>query len=355
MNKTETTLLKGVGILLIIGHNFQYLVSALPGVNEFVFDRENVAAFLNAPGPLSVLAYLGHYGVQIFIFLSAYGLTLRHPLPAQRGEGRGEGQSGYTPFIRTRLARLYPSFLLAILAWALWKGLPHGPLGPIDQLRTHFPSILWKLSLVSNLVRGEQLSLVGPWWFLPFIFQFYLLFPLLQRLPPRGLLAVSLASLLITIALNETLLPGGFLYATPLGHLPEFCVGIAWARTPNARISLPLALTALLVFIMGNFVEAAWYLSHLSVLVLFLATWPVLRRALLPMKRPLLFIGGISMQLFLVNGFLRDPFMTWAKQSGTGLAALGWGLASFATCVAFAWVLWWLESRLPTSTKQHAE
>ena len=64
------------------------------------------------------------------------------------------------------------------------------------------------------------------------------------------------------------------------------------------------------------------------------------------LKRFVLFAGAISMQLFLVNGFLRDPFMSWAKTSGTEWAALGMGGSSFLTCVGFAVVLRWIESRI---------
>jgi peptidoglycan/LPS O-acetylase OafA/YrhL len=241
-----TTLLKGLGILLIVGHNFQYLASDLPGVNEFVFERENVDSFFELLTPASfvrlTIAYLGHYGVQLFIFLSAYGLTLSFEKQSPR----------YGSFVRARLVRLYPAFVIAIIAWALWKGVPRGVMGPIEQLTENGRSLAWKLSLLSNLVRGEQLSLVGPWWFLPFIFQFYLVFPLLLRMQTRGLIAVSVTSLALTVLLNELVLPGGFVYATPLGHVPEFCVGIWWARTPGARVPSGLAIVALGLFLAGN-------------------------------------------------------------------------------------------------------
>lgn len=340
LDVTQTTLLKGVGILAIVGHNFQYLVSDLPGVNEFVFEKENFDRFLSGLTLLSFprlfLAFFGHYGVQLFIFLSAYGLTLsfQKRVPA------------YGPFVLARLQRLYPAFVLAIVAWALWKGVPRGAMGPVDQLIEHGPSVLLKLTLFSNLVRGEQLSLVGPWWFLPFIFQFYLLFPLLFRLPTRGLAVVGTLGLALTFALNETVLPGGFLLATPLGHLPEFCVGIWWAKHPGARVPGALTVVALLTFVAGNLESHAWYLSHLCVLTLGLASWPFVSRVLVPFQKPLLVIGGLSMQLFLLNGFLRAPFFAWAKAEGTEIAAYSWGLTSLTTCMVFALGLRWLESKV---------
>lgn len=338
LDPATTTLMKGVGILAIIGHNFQYLVSDLPGVNEFVFDRANVDAFLALvrASPLALprllFAYLGHHGVQIFVFLSAFGLTRSFlgKVPP------------YGAFVRARLAKLYPAFLLAIVAWALWKGLPDGWLGPVAKVTDHWSSLLLKVTLTSNLVRGEQLSLVGPWWFLPFIVQFYLLFPLLFRLSTRGLIATALAGLALTVGLNETVLPGGFLFATPLGHLPEFCLGLWWGRHPDAQLPRSVTLLALLTFVAGNFLAPLWYLSHLCVVVLFLAAWPAFASALArfgPAEQFVEWIGVLSMELFLVNGFLRDPFMTWAKNVGSELAAIVMGLLSFGTCLAFALVL----------------
>ena len=338
MNVRATTLLKGLGILLIIGHNFQYLASELPGVNEFVFDRQNVTAFLGLLTPTSwprlSLAYFGHYGVQLFIFLSAYGLTRSFEQKTPKWAG----------FVKGRLARLYPAFVLAIAGWVLWKGRG----APLELLSEHGRAVAWKLSLASNLVRGEQLSLVGPWWFLPFIFQFYLLFPLLLRLRTRGLVVVALTALGLTVLLNETVLPGGFVYATPLGHLPEFCVGLWWARTKEPRLSPWLSPLALAIFAAGNWWSSAWYLSHLSVLVLVLAAVPVVLEVCErfgPLGQLLEAFGGLSMELFLVNGFLRAPFFTFAKQGGTELSAIGWGLISFGVCVLFALAIRFLSRR----------
>jgi peptidoglycan/LPS O-acetylase OafA/YrhL len=263
--------------------------------------------------------------VQLFIFLSAYGLTLSF-------ERRVPPYGG---FLRSRMVKLYPTFLLAIVAWAIWKGFPGGVL----------PSVLLKLSLVSNLVPGEQLKLVGPWWFLPFIVQFYLLFPLLFRLRTRGLALASAAAFVTTVALNETLLPDGYLYATPIGHLPEFCLGIWWARTPTARVPAWLALIAAGAFVAGNVWQAAWYLTHLGVLLLMLFAWPAASRLASFAKPVVLFIGVISFELFLVNGFTRDPFLTWAREAGTEGAAWGYGGLSFASALALSVVLFALRHR----------
>lgn len=321
LDDAQTTLIKGVGILLIIGHNFQYLVSALPGVNEFVFAQENFTAFIDGvrSSPLSLprllLAYFGHYAVQIFIFLSGYGLA----------SSFAKRQPTWPAFMARRFTRLYPAFVLAMIAWALWKQFPQGV----------STSVLLKLALISNLIPGEQLSLVGPWWFVAFIFQFYLVFPLLFRLTDRALGLVALLGFITAVGLNETVLPGGFLFATPLGHLPEFCLGIWWARAPRQVGWLP-TVVATLVFAAGNVWAPAWYLSHASALVVTLGCWPLLRAPVERTQKVFAFLGALSLELFLVNGFLRDPFMRWAKGEGSEWAAWSMGALSLFTCLAVA-------------------
>ena len=85
LDKHESNIFKGIAILLIVTHNFFHLIKkGLPGENEFDFDPERFKSFLvlivqEYPDIIRiVLHYLGHYGVQVFIFLSAYGLTRKY-------------------------------------------------------------------------------------------------------------------------------------------------------------------------------------------------------------------------------------------------------------------------------------
>src|SRR5687768_4459589 len=80
--------------------------------NDFAYKRQKFDFFLrelNTHSPFEfvglIFSYLGHYGVQIFIFLSAYGLYLS----TRNKEIR------YWKFVRERIAKLYPSFFLAVL------------------------------------------------------------------------------------------------------------------------------------------------------------------------------------------------------------------------------------------------
>lgn len=79
LDQKDTTILKALAILAIVFHNF-FHVAIKVHENEFDFRPERFGAFMQAVVHPSLtiqalFAFYGHYGVQIFMFLSAYGLA----------------------------------------------------------------------------------------------------------------------------------------------------------------------------------------------------------------------------------------------------------------------------------------
>ncbi|WP_345195956.1 acyltransferase [Kistimonas scapharcae] len=318
LDKIDSSLYKGIAILMIATHNFMHLFPK-PKENEFGFYPDRFFDFLHLAysEPENILrtslSFLGHFGVQIFIFLSAYGLTKKY----------SSKQPDYWPFIWQRIMKIYPAFLIAILAWLIivgWFIGDYGFLGPAKLLYANIIPLVLKLSLLSSFTPEYYFSPVGPWWFIPFIFQFYLTFPLLRylhsRYGNRALLFLSLTSLLISL-LTQGKIGELNLYFTVLGHLPALCLGIFLASNDDKKINIPksIILLALGVFLLGNIYETFWYANHISFLILILAFLTYLSDTIKntrTIRKTLLFYGSLSMPLFLVNGFLRAPFITWA-------------------------------------------
>ena len=76
ISKDDTSLIKGLAIFCIVLHNFFHWMPPSPGENEFVFDERihnNFFSILTST-PTEIInvlfSYFGHYGVQIFIFIS---------------------------------------------------------------------------------------------------------------------------------------------------------------------------------------------------------------------------------------------------------------------------------------------
>ena len=350
LDKVDTSIYKGLAILMIATHNFMHLFP-LPKENEFEFNPDRffnlLTLVINEPENIlrALLSFFGHFGVQIFIFLSAYGLTKKY----------FHCKVNYWPFIFGRILKIYPAFILAILAWAIIiSGTDYGLLGPLKMLYWNIKSLALKLTLLSNFIPSESLWPVGPWWFISFIFQFYIVFPYLLFLHSRWgngiLLLVSILSILLS-ALVQGYIAGINVYFTILGHLPEFCLGIYLAKRDSNIFRVPVFIvyTAFVIYILGNIYELFWYVNHISFLILLLALYSCLTGKIknnVISRKFFLFFGAISMHLFLVNGFLREPFILWAKDHDHWLLTIVLCLLSLLVSVMVAWVLSKIEKHM---------
>lgn len=326
----DTLTLKGAAILAIVFHNYFHFIGPVHE-NEFDFVPTRFGAFLSAvQDPHQSLqagfAYLGHFGVQVFIFLSAYGLAKRYwDTPAGIG------------FLCERVRKIYPMFLAAIVTWALLMGIQEGPFGPFAILIRHSGNLILTILGVSTIYPGLGPPPIGPWWFVPFIIQWYCLWPLVRRIAnrfgPRGLLALSAGAVFVTATINSFLAHFGInLLETPLGHAPELCIGTMAARY-HVNIHRSTIMIAGAIFIAANLCPPLWPLSFPSAMVVAVGTYVKIKRMLHGARPVLAHIGACSMALFLVNGFVRLPFIglaegrIWFVVLITGFLSAGWSLA----------------------------
>jgi peptidoglycan/LPS O-acetylase OafA/YrhL len=349
LTKVDTNIYKGIAILLIVLHNFMQLFPT-PKEMEFEFKSglfEIFLASLLQPQNFfqTTLSYFGHFGVQIFIFLSAYGLTKSFLYQKPK----------YGPYIWKRFATIYPAFLLAIVMFSTVRGRAnYGFLGPLNYFYENLDSFLLKISLLSNFVPGQIFNLVAPWWFISFIFQFYLVFPLLFKAYTRSgnllLILVSLASVGVCFATGGKIADVN-LYGTIIGHLPELCLGLYLAKSDeqDLRLSVFIIPFAIIIYVLGNVYEPFWYLTHFSFLVLLLAFLQYVVPALCKsqfFQTIFIFLGTISMALFLVNGFVRWRFYKWSAELDIWYISLGLCLVSLSVSILAALILYYIEKTL---------
>lgn len=343
LDKIDSELYKGIAILMIVLHNFMHMFPT-PKENEFNFDQERIFELLNiiTTEPENILralfSFFGHFGVQVFIFLSAYGLTKKYD----------SNKLNYRAFLWQRVLKIYPAFILAIIAWVFITGwFNYGLMGPVKVFYWSYTDLLLKLTLLSNFFPEKALMPLGPWWFIPFIFQFYFIFPFLLHLYSKwrgfALLILSIVSVLISL-LFEGELSSVNIYVTVIGHLPEFCLGIYLAKKDQVDIRIPLLLPviALVIYFAGNFYQIFWYVNHISSLIIILLIFTVLTPKVKRLNRVqtfFVFFGSISMPLFLVNGFLREPFIHWAMSINNWLITILLSLLSLVMSVVVALAL----------------
>lgn len=324
--REETSFLKGIAILLIVLHNYYRWVIPTIGENEFWF---NALAFNRSwiflrTNPLELFHvffnFLGHYGVQAFIVISAYGLTLsfRKSRPA------------YGMFVLHRFDKLYPSLILAGIGFIIATLFNTGKLTGMNTLK----DLGIQFTLFANLVPGKAMTISGPWWFYSFIFQFYLAFPLLMWIHRKsgwiGLAGLVIAGYLFTIFLYQPMKQADLNpYFTFMGHLPELCLGIFLASRDKVKLPWWGFLLALATLAGGNIYQWLWPFANLAAAVILVVTISGLIGIRTRMKgfySLVSSIGAISMYLFAVHGYLRSPFYDLANILGNSISAIVIGI-----------------------------
>ena len=302
----DSTVLKGLAISFIVLHNFFHAVNPARQ-NEFHFHPGGFAIFLgqvqHAPTAIQAFfSYFGHLGVVVFIFLSAYGLAKSH----------WDDSASWTQFMVRRIVKLYPIFGLIVLPWTFIISFQV----PREQfLHTILPEIVLLMAGISPLLPGLDLPPVGPWWFIPFIVEFYAVFYLLRWVTRKfgwsGLVVMAALGLGVSALADPWLARWKInLLATPLGRMPLLCLGIAAARYPF-RIRGPIVLLAAAVLVLGCSQALLWPFLDLAALLLILAAYMGMRVGL--RNRWLIeHIGRYSIIIFLINAMIRDQFLSYA-------------------------------------------
>ncbi|MDP3913262.1 MAG: acyltransferase [Bacteroidota bacterium] len=309
LTKDETLMLKAIGILLIVIHNFSRWVYPITGECEFTFSQSALPTAIqigSSSGWMFFKAffnYFGHYGVQLFIFLSGYGLVQSYLY----------AQPTWLKFIYHRFQKLYPSLVVAILFYLIYQVFVMHQFPKLDIIS----ELLAHLTLTATLLPGKGQSVVGPWWFYSTIFQLYLIFPLLIKVFTkygyRWLLFVGFLAWSVTRL--HTLIENPYdvnLLETFVAQMPVFILGIWFGADSSIRVKWHVALALFVLFCLGCYFSFFWPLTRVSIIILLVIIGKAIIETAVkikPLASLLLFIGSISVYLFAIHGFMRWPFV----------------------------------------------
>jgi peptidoglycan/LPS O-acetylase OafA/YrhL len=340
--------LRAFAIVMIMAHNYMHWLPVSPGENEFGFQKDRVQLFIDGliDQPLDALrliaSYLGHYGVQVFFFLSAYGLTTKY----------GEAVPSWWSFQTRRWKTFYPAIIISGLAYLVYEGLRVG-WGVVWH--DDVVNMLRQMIGLSNFIPDNVYRPVGPWWFIGVILQFYLILPflwkLLQRYGDKVLYILLLGAWLLQAVL------GHILYAefelninhSILGHLGVCAMGIWFARHHEMLIPWWLIVVSVVLFIGGNFFYVLWIPSRVALLLFLLPMLCGLARLVGKNQYShhlMLILGQLSVYLFLCNGYLRRPLVEWAKNESHWWTSIWTCLVFMIIVTVWALLLRMLESRI---------
>lgn len=297
----NSQVLRGLAILSIILHNYTHWMYGAIFENEFTYQEWHVSKLLNYLShpdgrlPLQLFSFFGHYGVVIFVFLSAYGLEKKY--------GRTTKEVRPLPFIWTHYLKLLSMCIVGYIGYLLLMirlvGLPENG----------FLEASYLLSMTSNLYT-TQLGphIPGPYWYFGLILQLYVVYRLFLFRRSWNVVAVAI---IISCIAQAVVSPDGasmeWLRNNFIGSLLPFGLGLLYARyEEDLQLSkMAYALTAL-ASIALIFATSLSFISWITT-PLFVCTLSISCSQLLPevINKPLAWIGGISAAIFVSHPIVR--------------------------------------------------
>jgi len=238
ISRQQSAAMRGIAILAIILHNYCHWLPMVQE-NEYTFTQSNADhiwyKMLN-PG-IDIIAQLfsffGHYGVPVFVFLSAYGLVMKY----EKNE-KHVSESAWE-FIKKHYLKL---FLMMVVGYAAFVMVDYMTPRPRHY---EFWNVIGQLGMFSNLYADpDHVIWPGPYWYFGLMVQIYIVYRLILYKGKGSLggllsdkwnniLCVALA--LLCLAIQQTLGPESlemqWYRYNVMGSLPVFCMGLLYART----------------------------------------------------------------------------------------------------------------------------
>lgn len=310
LSKDQINILKGIAITLIVFHNFLHWTNSI-GENEMSYDPNRIFVLFNTiKGDFTItlnalFSYFGHYGVQLFIFTSAYGLTKQF--------AKKENDS-YLSYLVPRLSKLYGLLIFGLIIYGI---LFFHEL----TLNEFIPFAVSSLLMYNNFSFDTLFPQIAPWWYFGLAFQLYIIFPFLYRFVNRykekGFVLSIIISYILIYALHGILKQHNIpMFGNFIGHLPEFLLGIGLALYKKFDLNWKIILPTFALFILSNFSRYFFPLSFLTITILLLMLfYPIYSKPTAKVNKLILFIGNISMFMFLINGPLRPLTMHYMPRN----------------------------------------
>ena len=341
LGKNECSVLRGLAIISIALHNYCHWLPGIMRENEFAWLPQlntQMMQILSHPDsllPIHLLAFFGHYGVSIFLFLSGYGLVMSY---------ERSNPIGTWPFVKRHFIKLFRLVVIGFTIFVLVDALCP------SSYHFNWKEIVGTLTMTINL---RSLPNPGPYWFFGLMLQLYLLYRLVfYRWRHWAVVAIAVAASLILQALyidqNDTL---KLLKMNCVGNILPFVLGLLAGRHLSTLklMSKPLAailtLTAVvLTFIMGLNCYT-WLLIPLPVIVGGIA---ILRLIPSACFKPLAWTGTLSAYIFIAHPTARRVIIfSYLNQAYVGL------LLYALLTIGLSWVLYQLVARLTAHYRRH--
>lgn len=349
LTRAECAALRGLAIIGIFLHNYCHWLGPVVKENEYTFSQHNVdwlTAVMASPDgllPAHLVSFFGHYGVPVFLFLSAYGLELKY------------GRSLYAPafrFVAYHWKKLFSMMIVGFVSFTIVDAMTPG--------RWHYTltQVVAQLAMVNNLLPDPDHNIwPGPFWFFGLMLQLYAVYRLLLYKRhwawTSGAMVVCLGVQLAFAPESEAL--NWYRYNFMGGMLP-FGLGLLYARYGNRIILTNLNTLSLLVSVvfcgfMVMWMSASYLLWSLVPLVVCILCVYVVKLLSQAARRPvgawlmerLVWMGEISAALFVIHPVLRKVFIPISRHGDIYTGLLLYAIAA----IGAAWLIRLVMTKIP--------
>ena len=356
LTRAECNALRGIAILGIFLHNFCHWLNPVVKENEYQYFQHNVdwfaqcAARVNELFPAHVISFFGHYGVPVFLFLSAYGLEMKY------GNGQGKAPDGrrvvVSSFVRYHYLKLFKMMIVGFICFTVVDAITAG------SWHYNLAQIVGQLLMINNFYDQPDRNIwPGPFWFFGLMLQLYVVYRLLLYRRhwgwTVGLMAVCTVAQLFMDPEGENL---NYWRYNFMGGMLPFGLGLLFARYGNKVMLVNLTFGSFLMswVVCSFFIVSASGLFYtwaiVPALVCYASVYFIKTVSTLPLPwlrarigYVLGWLGNVSAALFVIHPAIRKVFITVSRQGYIYTGLLLYAIASLGA----AWLVMKLMRHIP--------
>lgn len=323
--------MRGLAIIGIFLHNYCHWLGFAVKENEYTFTMSKASDLMQALAhpdlnlPIHLVSFFGHYGVPVFLFLSAYGLVMKYE---KRG-ALSPKQTNVVPFLKHHYVKLFKMMIVGFVAFTMVDAITPG------AHKYHVMDILGQMFMFNNMMPDpDHVIWPGPYWFFGLMMQLYIVYRLLlwRKGDVNALLLIAVCWAMQAFCDPEGDTLNRVRYNFMGGVLP-FCAGLLYARhgkqlTHGVRMTLMVISVVSVFFFSFNFQTWLWA-------PLFVCTASIGIVKLLPktVNEWIAWVGTISAALFVLHPLTRKIFIPISRHGDVYTGLLLYIVAS----IALAW------------------
>ena len=343
LSKSESQTMRGIAILAIVLHNYCHWLGKMVQENEYQFSERNVRRLMVELAHPSweliahLLSFFGHYGVPVFVFLSAYGLVMKY----ERSPLAESNQESALSFIWKHYKKLFLMMIVGYSAYVMVDYMTPGP------RRYEFWNVVGQLGMFGNLYKDPDHDIwPGPYWYFGLMVQIYIVYRLVfypSKLQTKkwlvgGLFAVTLFAQLFFLPEGLTL---QWYRYNVMGSLPVFIAGVLFARynrfnepTRTTYAFLAIASTALI------FLFSLWFTTWIIVpFLICIGTVAIVKLLPQSLMNILSWVGGISAAMFVCHPITRKVIIPISRHGDLFAGLLLYIVATIVLAMIFKKVM----------------